>query len=337
VAVMPFANISGDREQEYFADGLTDDIVTALNAWRSFRVIARGSTFRYKGTPVPAKQAAQELGARYLLEGSVRRRGERLRANVQLIDGADRHQVWAEMYDRETGDVFALQDEITRRVAASIEPELERLESRKIALKRPENLNAWDYYLRGQACLHELSPNGDVRARAMYEKAIALEPTYAEAFAGLSNAYERDLLLEVAEDRPDTVRRALEAAKRAVALDNNCAVAYLRLATAYGWAEQPDPALAAIERAAELNPYDAHIRLALGNRLDLAGRSDEGIREMDEGMRRNPHDPHIHMYLCFLARAYLNAGHTDAALEASRKAVQQRPGYPHARFIRALC
>jgi len=337
IAVLPFANMSGDREQEYFADGLSEDLITALNAWRSFRVISRNSSFVYKRKGVAAKDAARDLGVRYLLSGSVRRSANHLRANVELIDASDGHQVWAEKFDRELGDVFALQDEITRRVAAAIEPELTKIEQRRIAIKRPENLSAWDHYLRGVAALHELTNDGNKRARAMFEKAIAQEPTFAEAFAGLSNAYERDLMLEFTEGRSETLRQALDAARRAVELDDNCASAYLRLATAYGWADEHELAVAAVTRAAELNPYDAHIRLARGNRLDLAGRPDEGIREMTDAIGLNPHEPHLHIYLCFLARAYLTAHRIDDAVCTARKAVQRRPSYPHAHYILALC
>jgi adenylate cyclase len=233
--------------------------------------------------------------------------------------------------------VFAVQDEITRRVVAVIEPEIERAELKKAAAKRPENLDVWDYYLRGMAHLHQMTKEGNASAREMFRRAIALDPDYGDAYARLSLSFERDLLLEVADDRARAIEQALETAKRAVALDDASAHAHQALSTAYLWANQYDLALAQMNKAVSLNPYDGDAHLALGNRLDLVGRSEEGVREMEAAFQLYPTHPRPHMYMCFLARAYIGLRRYDLAEAWARRALEGRPDYPHAHFILALC
>ncbi|MDH3691730.1 MAG: hypothetical protein OEU36_19985, partial [Gammaproteobacteria bacterium] len=202
IAVLPFANMSGDAEQEYFSDGMTEDIITALTHWHSFSVIARNSTFTYKDRFVDVKQAAQELGARYLVEGSVRKGGgNRVRITAQLIDGASGHHIWAERYDRELVDIFEVQDEITQHIAATIAPELDKAEFKRSTAKHSEDLNAWDFCLRGMSMIREYTPEGNAKAREMFNNAIAIQPDYADAHAGLALSYNRDILLQCTEDR----------------------------------------------------------------------------------------------------------------------------------------
>ena len=332
IAVLPFDNMSGDSEQEYFSDGITEDIITALARWRSFPVIARNSTFTYKNKAVKVQDVARGLGVRYVLEGSVRKEGKRVRITAQLIDANTGHHIWAERYDRDLDDVFALQDEITQRIAATLEPTLVRAELTRSKAKQPGNLDAWDYYLRGRSHLHEFTKEGAARGREMFERAIELDPTYSQAFADLAWTHSRDLLLEHTRDREGSMAKLYGAAQRAVALDDASSSAHHLLSTAYIWRNELDLAIAEGRRAVELNPNDADSLHALGNKLDLAGDA-EGIGMMEQAQRLNPQDPQRHMHLSLLARAYLNAQQYEISVECARKAVQRRPDYPPAYYI----
>ncbi|MDA9982422.1 adenylate/guanylate cyclase domain-containing protein [Gammaproteobacteria bacterium] len=335
IAVLPFANMSNDPEQEYFSDGLTEDLITALALWRSFPVIARHSSFVYKGRSVNVKQVASELDARYILEGSVRKGGNRVRITAQLIDGKSAHHIWAEKYDRELNDIFALQDDITRRIATMIVPEVRRTELSHSTRKRQTDLNAWDYYLRGMALTHEFSKEGNSQAREMFERALQIDPKYSDAYSGVARTYHRDILMEYYDDRCEMIFLALEASRCAVALDASSADAHMVLSTAHAWRNEPDFALAEGKIAVELNPNDALSLHALGNKVDLAGDS-EGIEMMLRAQRLNPLDSDMPMRLTFLARAYVNNMELDKAIECSRLAIQKHATYPHAYFILAI-
>lgn len=332
IAVLPFTNISNDPEQEYFSDGLTEDLITALTLWRLFPVIARNSTFVYKAKAVDVKQIATELSARYVLEGSVRKGGNRVRVSAQLIDGKTAHHIWAEKYDRELNNIFALQDEITQRIAAMIVPEVRRAEFTHSVKKRQTDLNAWDYYLRGMALTYEFTKESNTKARDMFRRAIERDPNYSDAYAGIARSYHRDILMECTNDRDDAIAKALEASRRAVALDSASSVAHLVLSTAHAWRNEHDVALAEARATVELNPNDAIGLHALGNKADLAG-DPEGIPQMLRAQQLNPQDPDMHMKLTFLARAYVNVREHEKAIECCRLAIQRRADYPHAYFI----
>ncbi|MEE8211714.1 MAG: adenylate/guanylate cyclase domain-containing protein [Acidiferrobacterales bacterium] len=337
IAVLPFDNMSGDPEQEYFSDGLSEDIITLLSAWRSFPVIARNSSFAYKGQSRDVRQIAKELSARYVIEGSVRKSGNRVRITAQLIDAETGHHLWAEKFDGVLDDIFEIQDEITRRIVSLVEPQMEVAERKKAEAKRSSNLSAWDYYLRGRAHLHMVTPDDNAQARTMFEKAIELDPNYSDAFAGLSYTFQRDILLEVVEDRKAWENKALDAARRAEALDNGSSLAHLALSGAYIWSNQHEQSIAETRTAVELNPSNVHARLALGNRLDIVGASEEGIPLLEETLQLNPRDPHSHIYYGQLARAYINERNYDKALSCLRESLQRNPDYPHTYHILAIC
>jgi len=336
IAVLPFTNMSGDPEQEYFADGLTEDIITALAAWRSFPVMARNSAFVYKGRAVDSKQVGRELGVRYILEGSVRKTGNRVRITAQLIDASTGHHVWAERLDRDIEGVFQLQDELTLRIATTVEPQLRQAERERSVSKTTEDLSAWDCYLRGRSYLHQMSEEGNVSARRMFERAIELDSTYGEAFAALAHSHLRDILIEVAESRENSIAEAFAAACRAVTLSDASAYAHSILAQVHLWQNEHRLAVAETERAVELNPYNADLLHSLGNRLDLAGDGEAGIAKMEEAQRLYPQDPDLHLAMTFLARAYLNARQYEHAVEVAQKAVDRRPDSPHAHYILAM-
>ena len=336
LAVLPFTNIGGDPENEYFADGLTEDLITALSHSRCFPVIASNSSFAYKGQSSDIRQVADELGARYVLEGSVRRGGERVRITAQLIDAKSGHHVWAEKFDRKLEDIFDLQDEITLRVAAALEPQLELAEQKRSFSKKPDNLDAWDYYLRGMAFFNERTKEGNIRAREMFGKAIELDPTYSRTFSRIAFTHVVDLVLEYSADREDTIGSALEAARRGVTLDDEDSLAHSALASSYRWTGQHDMAVAEARRAVELNPSDAWAHFVLGNVLDLAGSPDEAIPNLEKTLQLSPRDPRAFWVVITLSRVYLNARDYDAAIEWARKVQHRWPDDPRSHVVLAI-
>jgi len=220
IAVLPFNNVSGDPEQEYFVDGITEDIITALSKWRWFLVIARNSTFAYKGKSVDLKEAGRDLGVRYVLEGSMRRAGQRVRISSQLIDIATGTHLWAERYDRDLTDIFAVQDDITSRVVAAIEPALSRAESQRVIAKRPEHMGAWDYCQRGLWYVHKATRTDGTTAYGLFKQALALDPNLADAHLGLARALIVQWDYGSVEDFAPFVREAREAALLALDSEN---------------------------------------------------------------------------------------------------------------------
>lgn len=338
LAVLPFRNVSGDPDQEYFSDGLTEDIIMSLSYWRSLPVIARNSSFAFKGRDLPARQVSEELGARYLVEGSVRRAGQRVRITAQLIDASTGHQVWSERYDRDLADVFELQDEISSRIAARVVPELEHVEHARSRTKRTDDLDAWDFYLRGMEGFNLNTAAGQVTAIEMFTAAVERDPGYTDAWARLGWSYSRLVGFGGAEGRRDeTLTKASEAARRALALDDASAVAHMAMGSVYIWSEETHRGLAEAETALELNPNFVHAALAVGNRLDLIGRTVEGIERLEHALRLSPRDPNLWRYLAYLARAYVSLGEHGRAAEYARRALQLRPDLPEALFRCAVC
>ncbi len=335
IAVLAFTNMSGDPEQEYFSDGLTEDIITALTHWRSFPVIARNSSFAYKDKPVDIIRVGQELQARYLLEGSVRKGADRVRISAQLIDAVSSHHIWAERYDRELADVFEVQDEIVQRITATVMPELVKAEVKRSTSKRPEDLDAWDYWLRGMAQIRERTPAANAKARELFKKAIAIQHDYSDAYAGIARSHNHDASHQSAEYRMETAKQAMNAAREAVKYDGTSSRAHHELSTAYQWLNRHDDALAEVKIAVDLNPNDAVGLHALGNKSDLAGEPD-GISFMEKAQRLNPEDAQLHSHLTFLARAYLNAGAHDDAIDRARQAIRRSPEYAPAYYILAI-
>ena len=254
IAVLPFNNVSGDPEQEYFVDGITEDIITALSKWRWFLVIARNSTFAYKGKSVDLKEVGRDLGARYILEGSMRRAGQRVRITSQLIDTATGTHLWAERYDRDLTDIFAVQDDITSRVVTAIEPALSRAESQRVIAKRPEHMGAWDYCQRGFWHVNKGTRTDGITAYGLFKQALTLDPNLADAHLGLARALIVQWNYGSVEDFAPLVRQAREAALQAVALDSENPQAQYVLAQISHWAGDVRAAIAHASRAIELNP-----------------------------------------------------------------------------------
>ena len=335
VAVLPFENMSGDPEQDYFADGLTEDIITALSLWKSFPVIARNSTFVYRGQSADLREVGKELGARYIIEGSVRKSGNRVRVSAQLINSENGHHVWAERFDRELADIFDLQDELSQHIAATIAPELEYSQAPDTRTKIPQNLDAWELVQRGYSDVFKLEPDSIVRAREFFERAIELDPEYAPAYEGLAWSYHRELWLD--PEKFDDVYRDLfvGAASKAVALDESDSKGHAILAMAYFWCGEPDRGLAEAKRAIDLNPNNAHAYNVLGMALTLTGQPTEGIPSMKRASILSPRDPRQGVWLWTLGLAYLTAHQCEDAVEASLQAIQRHSGNPDAHLVLA--
>ncbi len=337
VAVLPFKNLSADPEQEYISDGLSEEIITLLSAWRLFPVIARSSSFVFKDLPRDVREIAKDLSARYVIEGSVRKSGEHLRVSAQLIDGDTGHTLWAEKFDSPLDDIFQIQDDITTGIVASVEPHIEAAERLRVKTRQSSNLDAWDHYLRARELMHKITPGATAKARDVFQTVIELDPAYADAYAGLSHTYQREILFELAEDNAVCGQNALKAAERAVALDNTSSVAHLALGGAYIWLNRHHLSIAETRTAVELNPSNIQALLALGNRLDIVGNALEGMPLMEKALKLHPRDPHSHIYFAQLARAYINARDFEKALECLYESVRRIPSYPHTYHVLAIC
>ncbi len=327
LAVLPFTNMSGDPEQEYFSDGITEDIITSLSVWRSFPVISRNSTFTYKNRTVKVQQVAEELGARYVLEGSVRKSGNRVRVAAQLTDAETGHSLWAQNFDRDLEDIFAVQDEITHRITATVVPEFEQVETKRSATKNPKYLDAWDFYLRGLSFVHKSTKDGNAKAHDMFRKALELEPDYGPALTGVAYVLNRDLLLDNVKSFEETAFDCLEAAKRAVDLDESAAISRTELVRALLWCRQHDAAIREAIQGIELNPSNALAQGWLGAALVFAGREEEGIPRLENAIELAPRDPRNRFFMTHLALAYLNSGQLELALKWARLAAQRETDF----------
>ena len=330
IAVLPFANLSNDPDQEYFADGLTEDLITALSYWGTFSVIARNSTFAYKGLSPDVRDVAKHLGVAYVLEGSVRKAGDRVRVTVQLIEGASGKHVWAERFDRKLDDFFELQDEITQIIAAKVEPEFAKAEQKRAAQKHSTNLDAWECYQRGVASLNELTKEGNIRAREYFTRAIQLDPTGCRAYSGMGYALFRYSYDGYSGEHGLANEESVDFAKRAVALDDGDAEAHEILALSLLHSGHPEAATAEARRAIELNPNLAHAYLPFGNSQNFAGNPQDGIPYLETAIRLNPDDIRAYMYLAIVAEAHLNNRDYQKAEEWARRSIDRKREFANA-------
>jgi adenylate cyclase len=315
IAVLPFQNLSADPAQEYFSDGITEDIITELSRFRSLFVTARNSSFVYRGTAVDVRRVGRELGVRFVVEGSVRKVGDRLRIAVQLIEAGTGNHLWADRYDCEVGDLFHFQDEVARRIVATLAGRLEEAELRGAARKRTDSLAAYDCLLRGIRHLRGYAANDNRLARELFEQAIALDPQYALAHAYLALA----LLVEHRhEDAPEAIKdRAVASGLLAIRLDPEESRAHTFLSQAYAYKGEFEMALLHSERGLALNPNDANGLVERGWLLAMVGRAEEGIELIQQALRLNPFHPD--WYWTLLAIALYSARRYEDALEAGRR------------------
>jgi adenylate cyclase len=333
IAVLPFANLSGDPEQEYFSSGITEDLITDLSKLSGLFVISRNSVFLYKNKAIKPEQVSQELGVRYVLEGSVRKVGSRVRITAQLVDATNGYHLWAERYDRELQDIFAVQDEVTRKIVTALQITLTEGEQKRPRRPPTSNLEAYEHLLRGLECYWHRTKEMNAQARRMFKRATELDPDFAMAHAWLGRAYMVEWMFQWDED-PQTLEHAFAQAQRAVALDDALPVAHQTLAYVFLLRKQFAQALSEAERAVALDPNDADAWNTLGEMLSCTGRPQEAIGLVEKAMRLNPHYPAS--YLFALGQAQHLAGRYEEAILAFRRLLTRNPDHLHGRFFLAL-
>jgi len=321
IAVLAFDNMSGDPKQAYFGDGIAEEIITALSKSNDLFVIARNSSFTYKGKPVKVQQVSKELGVRYVLEGSFKRSGERLRITAQLIDAVNGQHLWAERYDRKLTDIFEIQDDITKRIIASLKVKLTIGELARAYAKGTNNLDAylkvmqaWGYHMR-------FTKADNLISRRLAEEGIAMDPQYGNAYVLLAATYMLDTFLGDIKNRKKNFGKAIELAKKAVALDN--IGGYAMLGWLYSLTGQDDKAIAECKKAVELDPNSASYRAWYGAVLNKVGRYEIAVQELEQSVRRDPMAGT--WVLRFLGSAYSSTGRHEEAIATLKKAIQKAP------------
>ena len=327
IAVLPFTNMSNDPEQEYFSDGITEDLITDLSQISALFIIARNSVFTYKSQAVKVQQVQQELGVRYVLEGSIRKSGNRVRITAQLVDAGTGGHVWAERFDRQLDDIFAVQDEVTKKIVSALEIKLTKKEAAQLTGSATSNIEAYDYYLRGIEKFRLKSRDGNNQARRLFEKAIVCDPHYAAAFAYLSRTYVTDWAHGWSED-PQTLVQALETGQTAVKLSESLPLAHVALGFAHLWHLQHEQAIEEGRHAIALNSNDAEGFAASANIFLYAGEPQEAISLIENAQRLDPHYPLA--YLFDLGRAYFHLERREEAIATFTRVITRNPNHPSA-------
>ena len=323
IAVLPFINMSGDPEQEYFSDGISEDIITALSKLRWFFVIARNSSFTYKGKAVHMKQIAEEMGVGYVVEGSVRKGGGRVRITVQLNDVATGGHIWAERYDRELADVFTVQDEITEAIVAAIEPQLYAAENFRAQRKPPDSMDAWDLVMRALSHYWRVTRQDNVVAQALLEKAVAIDPNYGQALGVLASSHTFCAHMGW-EDMATAVPIAERAALAAIHTDSEDPWSHHALGCVYLFARRFDDSLAEFELALRLNPNFSLAQGFYGLALAYCGRWKDADLAAHRALRLSPRDPFSAIYYGVAAYAHFCGRNYDEAMRLAREATRQR-------------
>src|SRR6516162_7349863 len=328
IAVLPFTNMSADPEQEFLADGIAEDVITALSRYPSLFVIARNSSFTYKGRAVDVKQIGRELGVRYVLEGSLRKSGNRIRVTAQCVEAETGKHVWAERYDRELADIFAVQDEITEAATIAIAPAIADAERQRAMRRPPANLDAWAAYQRGLWHLGQANKDDNALAQQFFRQAIDLDPNFAGGYSGLSTAYI--LAVTQFQTRPIAELQELAAplARRAVALDNTDADARACLAVVLLTRGDFGAVQIEADRALAASPNLAHAHGVRGVGLMLAGEREEGIRSLLNCTRLDPLDPLVSLRLSQIALGHYFSRDYEAAVEVAKRIIQSYPDFP---------
>jgi adenylate cyclase len=333
IAVLPFNNLSGDSAQEYFSDGITEEIITALSKVPKFLVIARNSTFTYKGKPVKVQQVSQELGVRYVLEGSVQKAGDKVRITAQLIDAPTGNHLWAERYDRNLNDLFAVQDEITKKIITAMQVRLTEGEQVQAAARSTNNLEAYLKYLQARDLLNRGNPQSTALARRLAEEAIALDPMYSSAYYVLARTAITEAWQETGKSPQDSLAKSIELLHKAIALDATNAEAHSLLGWIFSMTRQHDKAVAEGEKAVALDPNSAESHMNFGKILTFAGRYEASIPEYQTAIRLNPIPPSIYLYS--LGISYTLTRQYDEAIHWCEKAVRREPNSLMARVFLA--
>jgi adenylate cyclase len=346
IGVLPFVNMSADPEQEYFSDGLTEDLITDLSRISSLFVIARNSVFTYKGKAVKVEEVSKELGVRYVVEGSVRKAGNRVRITAQLIDASSGGHLWAERYDRDLEDIFALQDEVTQEIVSALAVKLTADERKSMASAPTDNVEAYDYRLRGSEYFARATKEANAQARQMYEKAIELDPEFSVAYVDLGWTYVSDWTFQWSQD-PEALKKASELAQKALLLNDSLPGAYLLLGSVSAWRKEyddgvriyafsgkPKDAVELMEKAIRLNPaHPAWYSNVLGMAYFMMKADDKGTMAFKQAVQLNPNflPPHI-----FLAAIHSRRGNNDEARTEVAEVLRISPDYTLERFAEMI-
>jgi adenylate cyclase len=327
---LPFANLSNDPEQEYFSDGIADDIVTELSRSHALFVIARNSSFTYRGKSVDPRLAARELGVRYVMTGSVRRTESSVRIGVQLIDAIAGNQIWAERYDRSIADAFLVQDEITAHVSGAIGPAIEQSERKRVARKPSLRLDAWECYHRGMWHYANVEMSELKKATDFFHRAIELDPNFSQAYAALAAAVGREATFYRPDVRGENVARAVVYGQKAVSIDPADATGHSVLADALMMSGRHAEAICEADLAVSLDPNSSYAHFIQGAVRTWGGQPREAIVSLDTAARLSPFDPRMPARLHTRARAYYFAQDYEAAIATTRQLTRVAPNYPQA-------
>ena len=328
IAVLPFSNMSGDSEQDYFVDGITEDIITNLSLWRTFPVISRNSSFTFKGKSMNLKDAAKELGSRYIVEGSVRKGGQRVRITAQLIDAEHDHHLWSEKWDKNLEDIFDIQDEVSASIAAQINPTLEDYERERIERVKPSNYNAWETYLKSLQIFNNRNPSDheDIelkKAQSLCEKSIELDDSMSHAYSLLAKICEWELLQFTTDDSKKTLDEMLTYAKKAEELDSKNPIAVYGIARHYFFSGKFDQSKFYSERAVQLNPSFPDAQNILGQSLVHSGKFAESEKHFLKAIELNPLDPNAILYKDGLFFAQMGLGNYEIAYSLIEECISQ--------------
>lgn len=324
IAVLPFDNMSRDPDQDYFSDGITEDLITDLSQISGLLVIARNSVFQYKGRVVKPEDVAVELNVRYVLEGSIRRANNKVRVNAQLINAATGYHIWADRYDRELGDVFALQDAIVREIVSALKVHLTEHEEERLAHRYTDNLEAFDLFLHAKEHQLRRTREGLAQAESILNRVIDLDPAFAAAYAVLAENHRQEWMYGW-HHRKTVLDEALEYATKAVELDNKLPLAHSLLGWIHLWRKNHDAAERGAKLAVQLDPNFAEGYARLGHIVDLAGRPLEAIDLIKRALRLDPHSPFIHLF--WLGHAYASLRQDKEAVDTLRRAVIRNPDH----------
>ena len=325
IAVLPFDNMSGDPEQEYFSDGITEDLIADLSRISGVYVIARTTVFTYKGRSVTVRQVGEDLGVQYVLEGSVRRAGNRIRINAQLVDARSGRDIWADRYDREMTDIFALQDEVTKKIVSALAVELTADEEDRLQRTTKIDPGAYDFFLRGLELYRRYTFETRAEARELFERAAALDPGFARAYAGIANTHVFDYREGSSESPERSAQKSLEMVEHALALDDSVPQVQFAASFVYAQLARHEDAIAAARRAIELDPNyaDGYVQMAFS--LIFAGRPEEALDQMANAMRLNPWHPFLYTWV--LGHAYFLMEQYEEAISLFEKVVESNPHY----------
>ena len=329
IAVLPFVYFSGDPEQEFFADGITEDIISMLAGWRAFPVIARASTFTYKGKSIDVKKVGEDLGAHYVVEGSVRKSGRRVRVTAQLIQADTGHHIMAEKYDRDLTDLFELQDEITHAIAGAIEPEILKFERDRIAERPQHSEDAYELYQRSLFHHYRQTKADNIEAQTYFRRALAIDAQYPQATAALSISLSSAAMTGWADTPDSCFAEAYDLGQRAITLDPRYPNAHFALGLACMWTRRSERGIAAFEEAIKLNPSFAAAYVLLGQMYLYSGRLEEAIEQAQKGIRLSPTDPRLFMWLPALAAAHYQMRNYAEAVETGRRSWSLKRNWPH--------